>query len=236
MGLGWQTNAAFVTCNDAEVVADASFCHKAVVRGVDARAVIPVTGNRLPVHRTAATGINDVVLRFGSRLQRIVGRLPSKANTVTRQRRADRLHGQWLNDIFCAACGSEILEDALVDGARDIELHSRVKTEAHVVEVLVGEHLKQNRRYARLACFGIAGVLERATIPVRCMKQTHIFDNLCLHIIAEVTAMQPGVAQRQVAVLVIIAVVVDEQRADNRVAAANTCIGVHTQTHVNGDT
>ena len=118
-------------------------------------------------------------------------------------------------------------QERFVHSARDSETYTWVKTVLHICRVLVREQLQQYSRHFRMACFGIRGVVELATCPLWRVDSAHILYNLCLHIVSQVTCINTALACREVLILIIIMIFVDNECTNYLIT--NTCIGMESE-------
>ena len=110
--------------------------------------------------------VYDVFCGASRGFEGVVDTLPCEAYVLALDKGCRGCDRQWLhNGVIVAVYGMEVTQDSLVDGTCDGELEGWVVGQAHVAEVLVGEHLNDGRWHLWFACLAVVAVPELASCP-----------------------------------------------------------------------
>ena len=86
--------------------------------------------------------------------------------------------------VLAVKCIQE-LNHTLVDGTADRKAECRVKTVAHIGQVLVREQLEQHGRHFRHACLIVGSIPHAAACPMAVVLRTHVVHNIGKHHIGQ---------------------------------------------------
>ena len=186
-------------------------------------------------------GVENISIRSCGRLERIDRSLPAEGDSglaffgwLGVEHRAEGVHWQRLYFIRAAVPCAEILQDSFVDGSADEETETRIQTELHVSEILVGKELDKEGRHRGGPGFAVGPVPKASSAPLGIAGAPDVLDDLSLDKVRITPCLQPAFSVRE-KIAVLAFQCVDGESPDYRVVRAYSRVGVEGQGKVHGN-